>query len=93
MSLEEEECLEVRCLKVDLVKFDRHAIVYTAQQALFMPPDRNGFEFCRRRNDLEKTFELCAFLERERVHLDSHVLCRGQYSKRILEKLDVHEIL
>jgi hypothetical protein len=30
MSLEEEEGLEVRCLKVDLVKFDRHTIVYAA---------------------------------------------------------------
>jgi hypothetical protein len=63
VCLEEEEGLKVRCLEVDLVKFDRHTIVYAAQQTLFMPTDGDGLEFCRRRNNLEKTFEFCPLLQ------------------------------
>ena len=46
VSLEEEEGLEVRRLKVDLVEFDGYPIVYAAQEALFVSTDGNGFEFC-----------------------------------------------
>jgi hypothetical protein len=46
VGLEEEERLEVGRLEVDLIEFDRHAIVYAAQEALFVSTDRNGFEFC-----------------------------------------------
>jgi hypothetical protein len=63
VSLEEEEGLEVRSLKIDLIKFDWHTIVYAAQQTLFMPTDGNGLEFCRRRNDLKEAFEFCPFLQ------------------------------
>lgn len=42
----EEEGLEVGRLKVDLVKLDRDAIVFAAQEALLVSTDRNRFEFC-----------------------------------------------
>lgn len=44
--MEEEEGLEVRRLKVDLVQLDGYPIVDAAQEALFVSADRNGFEFC-----------------------------------------------
>ena len=43
MSLEEEG-LEMRCLKVDLLKFHRDTIVYAAQQTILMLTDGNSFE-------------------------------------------------
>ena len=46
VRLEEEEGLEVRRLKVDLVQLDGYPIVDAAQEALFVSADRNGFEFC-----------------------------------------------
>jgi len=40
----EEEGLEMRRLKVDLLKFHRDMIVYAVQQTILMPMDGNSFE-------------------------------------------------
>jgi len=40
----EEEGLEMRRLKVDLLKFHRDTIVYAVQQTILMPMDGNSFE-------------------------------------------------
>ena len=38
-----------------------------------MPPDRNGFEFCRGRDDLKKAFEFGALFQGERIDLDRNI--------------------
>jgi len=40
----EEEGLEMRRLKVDLLKFHRDMIIYAVQQTILMPMDGNSFE-------------------------------------------------
>ena len=47
MSLKEEEGLEMRGFEISSIKLNGNTVVDASEESIFVPADRNSFEFSR----------------------------------------------